>query len=167
MKKIMILLAFILLTAVSYSQAPDSLVGVWQDNEIVGSGWSNTFLFFGDGSYTFYVNQMDCSKRLVSYGGIWRISDVEEAVIFRVDERVVVEGGKMEKSYGSCASDSMLTGGVNKTVKVTPLEQIDYSISKVYSEISGGLERKFIYIDGVKYWYFGEPKEMQSQFEGK
>lgn len=165
MKKIIVLFAFISLNALSYSQAPDSLVGVWQDNENLGSGWSNTFLLFGDGSYKFYTNQMDCSKRLISNNGKWRISDVEDAVIFSVENNVIIEGGTMVKSDGSCASDSMIAGGTSKTIKVN--EVMDHAISKVYSEEKTGIQRKFIYIDAVKYWYFGDPKEMLNQFESK
>jgi hypothetical protein len=167
MKKLLILIAIVTLPAFSFSSEPDSLTGVWQDSENLGSGWSNSFLFFGDGNYSFFANQMDCSKRLMSYSGKWKISGEEEAIFMTIDERVIIEGGRMEKADGSCASDSMLVGGVQKTVKVTPEENVDYAISKVYKDNASGIERKFIYIDAMKYWYFGDPVEMRIQFEGE
>ena len=57
--------AFLLFVSFGLTNAQiqrDSLVGVWQDLRIVASGWSNTFLFFNDGGFKFFYNQMDCSK---------------------------------------------------------------------------------------------------------
>src|SRR5690348_16096241 len=98
MRKLIILLLFPLL---AYSQAPDSLVGVWQDAENVGSGYSNSYLFFKDGTYAFFASQMDCSKRLMAYHGKWKVSDVEDAIILTNEDKVILEGGKMMKADGS------------------------------------------------------------------
>jgi hypothetical protein len=167
MKKIYIIIFIISLFPLSLYSQPDSLVGVWQDSENLGSGWSNTFLFFGDGTYKFYANQMDCAKRLMSYYGKWKVSGVEDAILLTIESKVMIEGGRMEKADGSCGSDSMLTGGTEKIIAVSPNEEMDYSISKVYTDETKGLARKFIYIDAMKYWYFGDPVVMQTQFEGE
>jgi hypothetical protein len=164
MKKLLLILLFPVLT---YSQSPDSLVGVWQDAENLGSGWSNSFLFFKDGNYAFFANQMDCSKRLKAYYGTWKISTVEDAILLSTDSKVIVEGGKMMKADGSCGSDSMLIGGQEKTIVLSPKEELDYAISKVYFDDTKALQRKFIYIDAMKYWYMGDPVEMRIQFEGE
>jgi hypothetical protein len=164
MKKIILILLFPVLV---YSQSPDSLVGVWQDAENVGSGYSNSFLFFKDGTYAFFANQMDCSKRVKAYYGTWKVSGEEDAILLTTQSKIIVEGGKMEKSDGSCASDSMLIGGKEKTVKLNPNEQVDYAISKIYTDDTKGLARKFIYIDAMKYWYLGDPVHMRIHFEGE
>lgn len=166
MKKLLILIVF-LLTPLIYSNAPDSLVGAWQDSENMASGWSNTFVLSADGTYKFFTNQMDCSQRLVSYGGKWRVSDVEEAIHLTVETRRVINGGTMQKSDGSCGSDSMLTGGTQVNMIVNPAEDMDYALSKVYTDETKGLIRKFIYIDAIKYWYMSNPDEALKQLEGK
>lgn len=166
MKKIILILLFPIFT---YSQSPDSLVGVWQDAENVGSGYSNSFLFFKDGNYAFFTSQMDCSKRLKAFYGTWKISGDEDAILLTTESKVIVEGGRMEKSdgSGSCGSDSVLIGGEEKTVKLQPVEVMDYAISKVYKDETKALERKFIYIDAMKYWYLGDPVHMRIHFEGE
>lgn len=162
MKKLLVILLFPVITLAS---SPDSLVGVWQDSDVLGSGWSNSFLFFKDGTYGFFPSQMDCSKRLLAYYGKWKIND--DVMIITVTQRVILEGGVMEKSTGSCGSDSTLIGATEKTVKVKPKEELEYSVSKIYYDNSSGNERRFVYIDGMKYWYFGDPVELRIQFEGE
>ncbi len=171
MKKLLILLTvFISLSSITYSGStysgvPDSLVGVWQDSDVLASGWSNSFLFFKDGNYSFFVNQMDCSKRLLSYSGKWKIDG--DVMILTITQRVIVIGGEMVKSDGSCASDSNLVGGTEKTVKVKPKEKMEYAVSKIYTDNSSGDNRKYVYIDAMKYWYYGDPVQMRIQFEGE
>ena len=154
-----------LLPVMCYSQAPDSLVGVWQDSDVLASGWSNSFLFFKDGTYTFFLSQMDCSKRLLSYSGKWKIN--EDVMMLTIEKRVIVEGGVMIKSTGSCGSDSTLIDGKEKTVKVRPKEKLEYAVSKIYTDNSSGDARKYIYIDAMKYWYYGDPVQLRIQFEGE
>lgn len=166
MKKVIILLFTIISISSSvYSGVPDSLVGVWQDKDVLASGWSNSFLFFKDGTYGFYLSQMDCSKRLLAYYGKWKVDD--DALIITITEKVIVVGGRMELSTGSCGSDSTLIGGTEKTVKVKPKETLEYAVSKIYTDNSSGDNRKYIYIDAMKYWYYGDPVEMRIQFEGE
>lgn len=165
MKNLIIIFTLILVSPFAYSQVPDSLIGVWQDSEVLGSGWSNSFLFFKDGTYKFFSSQMDCSKRLLSFSGKWKVND--DVMTLTVVERVIVTGGVMVISDGSCASDSTLIEGTEKTVKVKPKEKMEYSVSKIYTESLPGLERKFIYIDAMKYWYYGDPVELRIQFEGE
>jgi len=51
-----------------------TLVGVWQDNRYLASGWSDVYIFFPDGTFRFHYNQMNCTKRKLSYGGKWKLS---------------------------------------------------------------------------------------------
>ncbi|MCI0449693.1 MAG: hypothetical protein L0Y79_07905 [Chlorobi bacterium] len=163
MKKILIIL---FLPVLAYSAGNDSLVGVWQDMNIVGSGWSNSYLFFNDGSFKFFFSQMDCSKRMVSYSGKWQVSG--EALLLAVGERVIVEGGIMVKSTGSCASDSTIEGGIERKIEVSPPEQIEYAVSRIYKESDNDIQRDVVYIDMVKFWKFSDdPNDLLNQFEGK
>jgi hypothetical protein len=142
----------------------DSLVGVWQDSKIVASGWSNTFLFFKSGEFRFFYNQMDCAKREVSFSGKWKVSG--EELRLKVMQKNIIKGGTMELSSGSCASDSMIVGGVEKTVKLKPPEVLVYSVSQIYADNRDDIQRLKVYIDAMNYWKFSDnPDEMLNQFE--
>ncbi len=142
----------------------DSLIGVWQDSKVVASGWSNTFLFFKSGRFKFFYNQMDCAKREVSYSGKWRAAGDE--LILTISEKTVIEGGELEPSSGSCASDSMIVGGTEATMKLRYLEKVLYSISSIYSDIEDDMQRQKVYIDAMPYWKFADnPEELINQFE--
>jgi hypothetical protein len=142
----------------------DSLIGVWQDSRLVASGWTNTFLFFKDGSFKFFYNQMDCSKRIVSYSGKWKVN--EDELDLNVKKKAIIEGGHLELSNGSCASDSMIVGGVEKVVKLKPPEEIIYSLSEVYSDNQDDIPRIKIYIDAMPYWKFSDnPGDLLNEFE--
>ncbi len=142
----------------------DSLVGVWQDSKIVASGWSNTFLFFKNGEFKFFYNQMDCAKREVSFSGEWKAGGDE--LQLKVIQKNIIKGGTLEPSEGSCASDSMIVGGVEQTVKSKPPEMLIYSISQIYVDKEDDIQRSKIYIDAINFWKFSDyPYEMLKQFE--
>ena len=142
----------------------DSIVGVWQDSKIVASGWSNTFLFFKNGEFKFFYNQMDCAKREISFSGRWKVSDDE--LKLTVTHKIIIKGGTLELSTGSCATDSMIVGGIEKTIKLKPSEKLIYSVSGVYTDNADDIQRLKIYIDAMPYWKFSdEPEELINQFE--
>lgn len=159
--------AFLLFVSFGLTNAQiqsDSLVGVWQDSRLVASGWSNTFLFFNDGKFKFFYNQMDCAKRETSYSGKWKVKDDE--LRLTIIKKNIIEGGKLELSSGSCASDSMIVGGIGKTVKLRPSQEIIYSVSPVYVDTEDDIQRIKVYIDAIPYWKFSDdPKELINQFE--
>jgi len=142
----------------------DSLVGVWQDSKIVASGWSNTFLFFKNGKFKFFYNQMDCAKREVSYSGRWKV--VDDELKLTVTQKKIIKDGTLELSTGSCASDSMIVGGIEKTTNLKPSQKIVYSVSGVYTDNEDDIQRLKIYIDAMPFWKFSDdPGELLNQFE--
>ena len=142
----------------------DSLVGVWQDSKVVASGWSNTFLFYKNGVFKFFYNQMDCAKREVSFSGKWIVAGDE--LKLTVTRRKIIKGGTLELSTGSCASDSMIVCGVEKTIKLKPQEKLVYSVSSIYTDNEDDIQRLKIYIDAMPYWKFSDdPEELINQFE--
>ena len=142
----------------------DSLIGVWQDDRIVASGWSNTFLFFKDGSFKFFFNQMDCSKRIVSYSGMWKVN--EDELNLKIKQKTIIEGGHLEPSDGSCGTDSMIVDGVEKAVNLETPEEVIYSVSEIYTENQDDIQRIKIYIDAMPYWKFSDnPQELLKEFE--
>src|SRR5437016_13646942 len=76
-----------------------SIVGVWQNQPALGSGWSNTYLFYPDGTFKFFYSQMDCAKRDVSYSGTYTV--IGDALRLTKKDKVTVVGGKLQKSAGS------------------------------------------------------------------
>ncbi len=155
---------FLLLISVSiYSQSQKDFVGTWQASAVLGSGWSNTYLFFEDGTFKFFYSQMDCDKREVSYSGNWKTD--ESDLILSIADITILEGGEMVLSTGSCGSDSTLINTVEKKLLYDPpvrsvLHNVKYHVISI-----DGVERKTISLDGAKFWYYGDPKEMLKQFE--
>lgn len=163
-KIIAVTLLFITFSLTNAQNASDSLVGVWQDSKAVGSGWSNTFLFFKNGKFKFFYNQMDCAKREVSFSGRWKA--VDDELKLTITQKKIIEGGTLELSSGSCASDSMIFGGAEKMVKLKPSEKLIYSVSGIYTDIEDDMQRLKIYIDAMPFWKFSDdPEEMINQFE--
>ena len=142
----------------------DSLIGVWQDDRIVASGWSNTFLFFKDGTFKFFFNQMDCAKRTVSYSGMWKVN--EDELNLKIKQKTIIEGGHLEPSDGSCGTDSMIVDGIEKAVNLETPEEVIYSVSEIYTENQDDIQRIKIYIDAMPYWKFSDnPQELLKEFE--
>lgn len=161
MKKILTLFIF----HVNLYASGDSITGVWQDAKVLGSAWSNTYLFFPDGAFRFYFSQMDCKKRIISFSGNWNLAD-KDVINFYVTEKTVIEGGKLVPSEGSCASDSMIVNGYEKVYLMDPPEILDYSISEIYRDSEDDIQRDVIYIDGIKFWRFSSnPYEFIKDFE--
>jgi hypothetical protein len=161
MKKYILLL---LISVAIYSQDSKEITGVWQDMEILASGWSNTYMFYPGGSYKFFYSQMDCSKRTVSEEGTFEVKD--SFISLNPVKIGIIEGGIMEPSNGSCGSDSMITGGVFKKIDVKNLEAARYPIGEVQTETNDEIERTTILIGNGKFWKFGsEPDEFIKQFE--
>lgn len=161
MKKYILLL---LISVAIYSQDSKEITGVWQDMEILASGWSNTYMFYPTGSYKFFYSQMDCSKRTVSEEGTFEVKD--GFITLNPLKIGIIEGGIMEPSSGSCGSDSMITGGLFKKIDAKNNELGRYSISGIQTKINDGIERNTILLGKIKYWKFGnDPDEYIKQFE--
>lgn len=164
MTKYLLFILFSIITIEASAQEKNitksELVGVWQDLEVVASGWSNTFLFFDDGTYRFYYSQMDCMKRVVMHSGTWKIKN--DGLVIKIKNRKIIEGGKVVASDGSC--DSSLINGTEKIIKISPSEKEILSISPVYIDKENNKDK--IYLDAISFWRFSEnPDELLSQFE--
>ena len=166
MKNIIILLLFLFLSFAHQSTAQQNgnITGVWQDLNAVGSGWSDTYMFYSNGEFKFFSSQMDCSKREISHHGTYIIAD--NRLKLKITGRTVIEGGHMELSTGSCGSDSTLTGGIIKKIILSTPVTYEYSVSEVTAETENDAERYVLFINGVKHWRFAaEPAELINQFE--
>jgi len=163
MKKIFILV--FLISGSTFCGSGDSLAGVWQDMEVVAAGWSNTFLFFNDGTFKFFYSQMDHRKREVGFSGKYRVED--DGLYLDINRRLYLEGGRLVKDEMGKAGDSVLVEASAKTLMFEPPEQIDISISRIYSDTEFAMG-KYIYIDAIKFFLISKnPDELLKQFEEK
>ena len=163
MKKYII--SFLLISGTIFSQGADSLTGVWQDNEVVASGWSNTFLFFADGTFKFFYNQMDQRKNQISFSGSWQVDG--DGLYLDVRQRSYLEGGRLVKDPNGGKGDSVLVDAAQKTKLFNPPEKVEMSISKIYTGTEFAMG-KYIYIDAMKFYLMStKPDEMLKQFEDK
>jgi hypothetical protein len=163
MKKVFIL--FIFFESNVFCASADSLTGVWQDNESVGAGWSNTFLFFYDGTFKFFYSQMDHRKRETGYSGTFRL--VDDGLNLYVSRRNYLEGGKLVRDETGGEGDSVLVDAEDKTLLFDPPELIEMSISKIYSDTEFAMG-KYIYLDAIKFFLMSKnPADLLHEFEGK
>ena len=148
-----------------FGQGTDSLVGVWQDAEVVGSGWSNTFLFYNDGTFKFFYSQMDMRKRETGYSGTWYVEG--DGLILDVTQRQFLDDGRLVPDQTGGPKDSVLIDAVSRTTIYNPPDRNELSISKIYS---GGpsVLGKYIYLDAIKFFLMSKnPAELLHEFEDK
>lgn len=126
------------------------IVGVWQDSDCIGSGWSDTYQFFLDGTFIFHSNQMDCSSRLISHSGKW--TSQNNTIQLTIIEKTVWEGGKLVKTNGdgSCSSEFELVGAIMKTYQLSSPVQDQIQMNNISYEQELG--RKTMLFNGVRYW---------------
>ena len=133
------------------------LIGIWQASPSVGSGMDDNFQFFADGNFRFNYNQMDGTKRIISYGGNWKVSNGK--LILTVKTMTVLIGGKWTKSSGSIATEYEIEGGEILELKVSPANEMKLNLSKFLKE---ELYETFK-IDGIKYWKLSsDPKTYEN-----
>lgn len=140
----------LLFITVSNTHSQETLVGIWQDSPALGSGWSENYRFFEDGSFVFSHSQMDCQDSIISMGGFYKVRRKKIRLTFIVIE--YLEGGKLVPASGSCGSEFALEGGtvvsdtynVKKKLKISPI-QPDPEFEHLH----------FIKIGDIKYWKLG------------
>lgn len=117
------------------NQSERSLIGVWQGIPVIGSGWSDNYQFFEDGSFNFNHNQMMCDDSVFTESGSYQL----ESGILTLQFQTItfLTGAELEPSSGSCASEFELVGGTVITKEsirteayewkfVSPLLDFDY-----------------------------------------
>ena len=121
--------AIIIHSLESYSQRIESyyLIGIWQDGQDIGSGWSDNYQFFQDGTFQFNYNQMNCSKRIIDYRGKWRIEN-DKLVLIYTNRKFIDKGHYVPDPL----CDSIIVNGKVKIKKLKePLvKRVSVSIEK-------------------------------------
>lgn len=135
-----------------------SLCGVWHSSPNVGSGYTDLYIFTPDGRFEFRTNQMDCTQRLESYGGVWKFNS--RKLELNIDEVCFYVGGHEELDETSCACGVTLIGA--KTIKVK-IKQLVPTIYPCYEAIKlnteSGEKRKILNIDNQTYYYIADNKK--------
>jgi hypothetical protein len=163
MKKLLIL--FFIISGFVFSQPDDSLIGVWQDIDVVAAGWSNTFFFFPDGTFKFFYSQMDQRKRETGYSGMWKVEG--DGLILDILQRHLLEGGRLVPDQTGGPKDSVLIETSAKTMVYNPPDRMEVSISKIYTGGTSALGI-YIYIDAIKFFLMSKnPEQLIHEFEDK
>lgn len=137
------------------SLAQDSLVGIWQDEPALASGWSNNYRFFDDGSYIYSHSQMNCEDSIIATHGKFRIKG--DLLFLKQKKIEFISGGEYVRASGSCGSVFELVGGI--PVIRSKRKRNIYSISMI-SKDSNQEHLDYILIGKKKYWKLGwDPNE--------
>lgn len=149
-----ILILFLLLPVVCYSQTMRDLIGSWQAAPHVAAGYDDTYTFNDDGTFYYFSNQMDCSKREVGFGGNWELSG--KTILLTILFTEVEKGGRLVPSDGSCGSDSMLVGSVIVRTFIVPYGLEKLKIANYRTETEDEAQRYTMEMNNRKYWHFSK-----------
>jgi len=114
------------------------MIGIWQDSPEIASGYSDHYIFYSNGNFSFNYNQMVCDNRTIRYSGTWKLQ--RDSLYLTASDKTVIVGGKLVPTgeAGSCASDYYIEGGEKKTIPFQDVQTLQLSD---------------ITIDSVKYDY--------------
>jgi hypothetical protein len=108
-----------------------TIIGEWDTQPVAASGYINRHAFLENGLVQIYENEMDCQKRLLSSIGTWRIEN--NTIFINLSKKLVVNGGKLIPSAGSCSSDNELIDGYTAFEEINPVLNIEYKIQEITS----------------------------------
>lgn len=98
-----------------------TIVGLWQGVPVVGSGWAATYQFYEDGTFKYNHNQMACDDSIYTEYGTYTLD--AETLHLNFNKILYLQGGKLQPSTGSCASEMELIGGTEVTERINRSEQ--------------------------------------------
>lgn len=139
--------------------SPPDLIGIWQDSPVLGSGFSDTYQFFPDGTYIFNFNQMDCAKTEIWHSGTWQVEN--KMLILEIKNLLKIENGELVKvTGGSCGSEFELINGYEVTIKIDPPKTSYYKLKDFQLEDkSDEVPRKKLEIEGTTFWQYSTNPE--------
>ena len=127
-------------------------LGIWHASPEVVTVYSERYRFFPDGRFIFDYHQMECSRRIKSFSGTWKVR--KGRLYLEVTKEKKIAGGKLVKSEsGLCRSDMELVGGSETEETVSPSLERSCEISEIRRGcIPGGKPHETIQVDKMKYW---------------
>lgn len=161
MKKILILLGLIILVSiisvyfckfglknsskpVNNQIEPSSLVGIWQANNMMASGWADRYHFYNDGKFHFYPNQMACKENEEELIGNW---EIKGKYLFLIIKSKIVFTNKCIKNIPKQVVNK-------KNVDLLKEE----SLNKIITNLStaNGDNYPSVSIGDIQYWKFSD-----------
>ena len=76
----------------------DDLIGIWQANAFMASGWSDRYHFYADGKYHFYPSLMICREKVDEELGEWRVE--EGSIVLTITSRVSIMRTCNQNGFG-------------------------------------------------------------------
>lgn len=128
---------------------PPALCTGWHASPVLGSGFSQRFLFLADGTFYFSANQMKMSDRVRYMDGTWRYE--EGLVYLELHRKVVIEGG--EVTAGEASYVDMIKGGVYRKYELEPdnYEHLQYTVEQA-DPGADSVYKNSILLGETQYW---------------
>lgn len=136
--------------------AQGNLIGVWQENlPNISSAYLQTYQFFPDGTFIYNTNQYDGLRKLISFGGDYKVND--NKINFTVKFIVEEFGGDLQRDEASTGSGLWtLEGGEEKKTMLKSPKKFTTSFEQGTTEKN----KDFITIDSFKYYrILKDPKQ--------
>jgi hypothetical protein len=133
----------------------DALTGVWHNSTCVGSGYSELYAFFPDGSFRWQENQMDGVAPVRVRWGNWALD--HDCLVLSVDSVKVWEGGHLEPAECSVGTDSMLVDFEERVIPLSPPETLTVDIARLRLDLCDENEDLpadvwGVDLDGSRFW---------------
>ena len=158
MKKIaqLCLCVCMLLVGCRAEAAQVSLTGLWHEMNMVGSGFSERYAFYEDGSFIYCHSQMDDSKRNLCKTGTWSFAD--DALQLTIETQLILEGGEVEESD----EGQYIDGADVRELLCDPPEKEVHKIADAGKDED--TEREMITIGGVVYYRFDNQTDLMDDY---
>lgn len=87
------------------------ILGLWHSSDVLGSGYSDVYLFYDNGDYYFYYSQMDCDNPNIMHSGKYFFESDTILRLVKEKKSYIHDGILKPVIDGSCASDFYIEGG--------------------------------------------------------
>ena len=149
-------LVLAVVAACSAEAAQVSLTGLWHEMNMVGSGFSERYAFYEDGSFIYCHSQMDGLERNLCKTGTWSVADDE--LQLTIETRLVLEGGEVEESD----EGQYIDGADVRELLCDPPEKEVHKIADAGKDED--TEREMITIGGVVYYRFDNQTDLMDDY---
>lgn len=131
------------------SISKEDLVGLWHAQPGIPAGYAERWVFHDDMTFKFYGNEMDGTRRILSFSGFWDIKD--SYLKLSVSEKEVVIGGEVvsDKIMGY-----IIEGGDHQIQILDTPEESILTLSSYELNLGNAHAPLSIMIGDTQYWSF-------------
>jgi len=134
------------------------LTGFWHGSACVGSGYSERYLLFDDGSFIYRTSSMDGSARLIELKGEWSVDGCH--LVLLADTAAYLRGGRILEPFASWGSEYVIDGASSISLALIPAEVFRLPLEAYtpdYAESSGDEEFEhltvpYMWIGAGEFW---------------